>query len=558
MSQTNIVKGIKYGTWAKYAALTTKDIDTLYFITDKGGTIYKGSELVIPKNVIETVTTTGEILSKTYHTFEIELFNENAAGSTSSPTAPTKLTFSVYNKETIDAIQATLSHVMDTHRIISRSGSGTEQDPYVYVYADGKATDTDWGHVVLTDTVDLTGANNPNAASGGTAVTPAGVYNAIQEIIGGIGGAMVFKGTIGVAADNPTITSLPTNQYEAGWTYRVVTAGTYASQACEIGDLIIAINDGPASGSTIINADWTVAQNNIDGAVTAENTLDQDTVVLGNGNKTVKKLANGIEGQYLRIEHGVPTWVNHPNSDHGIAHCYCRTATDTAEKAAALSYVQIDSYVLQKGAIIAVKFEYDVMPKMHNPAGAATLNVALSGAKPIVFRGVAVGDNLIAAGDTATLIYDGTSWNVLTIDKELSGVAESGSYDDLFNKPIHYVTNSENASVTARTAIIPDFTTNCYRIIIMKVTNGIIFDAVANPTLTIKSDANTTTLSAKEIRWHGDAIKSGNIQPDDTVTMIYDGSQYFNVLSIDRKIDTTPVSGSTSFVTSGGVYSAIQ
>jgi hypothetical protein len=63
--------------------------------------------------------------------------------------------------------------------------------------------------------------------------------------------AMIFKGTIGTGG---TVSSLPT-PHEAGWTYRVITAGTYAGQKCEIGDLIICITDS----STASNTHWTVA-----------------------------------------------------------------------------------------------------------------------------------------------------------------------------------------------------------------------------------------------------------------------------------------------------------
>jgi hypothetical protein len=75
--------------------------------------------------------------------------------------------------------------------------------------------------------------------------------------------AMIFKGTLGT---DGTITALPTT-YKTGWTYRVITAGTYAGNKCEIGDLIIALVDRAGSGN--VNADWTVAQTNIDGAITS-------------------------------------------------------------------------------------------------------------------------------------------------------------------------------------------------------------------------------------------------------------------------------------------------
>ena len=76
--------------------------------------------------------------------------------------------------------------------------------------------------------------------------------------------AMVFKGLIG---SNQPITQLPTSGYNAGWTYRVADAGIFAGEYCEVGDLLIAINDGPASGSSVINTDWGKVEHNIDGAV---------------------------------------------------------------------------------------------------------------------------------------------------------------------------------------------------------------------------------------------------------------------------------------------------
>ena len=71
--------------------------------------------------------------------------------------------------------------------------------------------------------------------------------------------AMQFKGTIGSGG---TVQTLPAT-HAAGDTYRVVTAGTYAGQNCEIGDLIICITGGTVDA----DGDWTVAQNNIDGAL---------------------------------------------------------------------------------------------------------------------------------------------------------------------------------------------------------------------------------------------------------------------------------------------------
>ena len=98
----------------------------------------------------------------------------------------------------------------------------------------------------------------PTAADGTNSTqiaTTAFVMNAFKA-----NDAMIFKGTIG--SSGATVTSLPATHYQ-GWTYRVITAGTYAGQACEIGDMIICITDG----TTATDSHWTVVQSNIDGVV---------------------------------------------------------------------------------------------------------------------------------------------------------------------------------------------------------------------------------------------------------------------------------------------------
>lgn len=102
-------------------------------------------------------------------------------------------------------------------------------------------------------------------ASSSTAIpTAAAVVAAIDNKIT-VADAMIYKGTLGT---DGTVTKVPANGYKVGWTYKVITAGTYAGIKCEVGDMLIAINNGPVSGTTVVNADWTVVQANIDGAVT--------------------------------------------------------------------------------------------------------------------------------------------------------------------------------------------------------------------------------------------------------------------------------------------------
>lgn len=73
--------------------------------------------------------------------------------------------------------------------------------------------------------------------------------------------AMVFKGTLGT---DGTTATLPTNGYSAGWTYKVITDGTYAGVSCGVGDMVICVKDGPTTGTSVINGDWSVVQNQLD------------------------------------------------------------------------------------------------------------------------------------------------------------------------------------------------------------------------------------------------------------------------------------------------------
>ena len=89
--------------------------------------------------------------------------------------------------------------------------------------------------------------------------------------------AMIYKGTLGSGG---TITALPTT-YNSGWTWRVITAATYAGVVAEVGDLFVAIVDRAGSGNT--NADWSVIQTNVDGAVSGPASAVADRFASFNG-----------------------------------------------------------------------------------------------------------------------------------------------------------------------------------------------------------------------------------------------------------------------------------
>ena len=106
----------------------------------------------------------------------------------------------------------------------------------------------------------FTGSPTAPTPSSGDNSTRIATTAFVTTALGSMNEAMLFKGTIGTGG---TVSDLPAT-HKVGWTYKVITAGTYAGEVCEVGDLIICIADGTSAN----NSHWTVAQTNIDGAVT--------------------------------------------------------------------------------------------------------------------------------------------------------------------------------------------------------------------------------------------------------------------------------------------------
>lgn len=128
-------------------------------------------------------------------------------------------------------------------------------------------------------TADL--AKNSNALGGSS------LKNITDKIDSSIAAndAMHYMGTIGATAQSPTITALPTTA-RIGDAYKVVTAGTYASIAAEVGDLFI------YSGS------WTLIPSGDDGNVyvgdskSSKFAAKSNNIVVAIGDQKVASAAN--------------------------------------------------------------------------------------------------------------------------------------------------------------------------------------------------------------------------------------------------------------------------
>lgn len=135
--------------------------------------------------------------------------------------------------------------------------------------------------------------------------------------------------------------------------------------------------------------------------------------ICGSANKNVMYVYDGTYWVWVSGSYDVDTDTTYSNLSLGQGYGTCATAASTTAKVVTLS-----GYSLSKGGIVVVKFTYSV------PAS-ATLNVNSCGAKSIYHKGSAIAASVIAAGDIATFMYDGTNYVLVSVDT-VSSSSSSG------------------------------------------------------------------------------------------------------------------------------------
>lgn len=162
------------------------------------------------------------------------------------------------------------------------------------------------GKIVDSSKVDgKTVTTSISSSSNDTTIPTSGaVYTAIYSGIKA-NDAMIFKGVIN------SNSSLPAN-HKVGDTYRVGTAGTYAGQKCEVGDIIICTTTSTSAN----NSHWTVIQTNIDGAVIGpeENDNNSGKVAIFDG-----KTGKIIKSSGFTLGCTVPSGALFTDTTYGVA-----------------------------------------------------------------------------------------------------------------------------------------------------------------------------------------------------------------------------------------------
>ena len=124
----------------------------------------------------------------------------------------------------------------------------------------------------------------------------------------------------------------------------------------------------------------------------------------------------------------------------GQGYGVCTTAESTLTKTSTIS-----SYSLAVGGVVSIKFTYGV------PAN-STLKIGSRAETPIFYRGLAITDGIIKAGDTATFIYNGSQYQLISLDSvidgyvtpQMFGAKGNGAVDDTdaINQAIEYAGNN--------------------------------------------------------------------------------------------------------------------
>lgn len=88
--------------------------------------------------------------------------------------------------------------------------------------------------------------------------------------------ALLYKGTIAGSTTAGTVSMLPTTA-NAGWTYKVSTAGYIGSHYCQVGDMVVCNTDTTSGQTTVSSTDktpkfWDILQTNVDITTTITDT----------------------------------------------------------------------------------------------------------------------------------------------------------------------------------------------------------------------------------------------------------------------------------------------
>ena len=360
---------------------------TSYWIIDIQ---YNSNDNTLTRQQIDTSRTGKYSLLQSYYTI----------GTATSTTARTTYrSDNIYTEPSTGTIFATNFNGNGTD-LTSLNGSNISSGTVAETYIDSS--------IARLNSPELTGTPTAPTAANGTSTTQIATTAFVNNTLAYIN-AMQFKGTLGTGG---TITALPAT-HNAGDTYRVITAGTWAGKQCEIGTLIICVKDG----TTAANGDWTSVETNEDGAIigstpssSTDNAIvrwdgntgriiqDSKVTINDDGYITLTHIENKSRGLSIQYGSTIDYWwgVGNGNENHGLY--------DVKANKWILSAGTNNSWSFTGNADTATTATNLSVAPTITAAGTATVNLTANTAYTLTVGGKSVIFKTPADSDTNTLM----------------------------------------------------------------------------------------------------------------------------------------------------------
>lgn len=282
----------------------------------------KGNSAIYEGPTIDEMYTTGIEVNTLFHelntnkwyyltadTTWVEVPNTGGGGSSFTPTtAQLAAMNSGITAEKLQADETALAGKVDkeTGKGLSANDFTTDEKTKLAGIAEGAEVNvqSDWNQT--TDTADDYIKNKPTLGTA-AAKNATDTYNAtgddvttgkaVAAALATLPEPMVFKGSLGTGG---TITTLPTaSSSNKGYVYKVITAGTYASQSAKVGDTFISdgsawvlIPSGDEPSGTVTN----VAVANGGGlTVSGSPITSSGTITVGHSNSVTAKTSSSLK-----------------------------------------------------------------------------------------------------------------------------------------------------------------------------------------------------------------------------------------------------------------------
>lgn len=306
----------------------------------------------------------------------------------------------------------------------------------------------------------FTGTPTAPTAAAGTDSTQIATTAFVAAAIGALPEPMIFQGSLGTGG---TITDLPSaSSSNTGYTYKVITAGTYASQAAEIGDTFISdgtswilIPSGDEPGGTVTSVKI---------EATSPIVIDDDTAITTSGIKTLSHATSGVTaGTYKSVTvdtYGHVTAGSNPTtlSGYGITDAKIENGVITLGSNSITpltSHQDLTNYIQKSNTAGLVKNDGTIDTSTYLTSAPVT---SVNGQTGAVSLNIPSAPGTL--NTTATTAQSTNSSEALSGSVTLHKVAKTGTYSDLIGKPTIPTVNDTTITLQANGSTVDTFTTN--------------------------------------------------------------------------------------------------